>query len=128
MGWYQIKQSVRLGDKKGVKGKDYKKGVRELPEDIESDPTFLQYVKCGWIVDAEKPSAPVAVNSAEAAKKTLARIKAQAEEKAKPSPAVAHESAKKTLADAREEKKSKAVEEAEEHKDAEPEKKKSKKG
>lgn len=75
--WYELKQALHLGAYEGKRGKDYRKGVHDLPESVENDPRFLKYVGCGYIVEAKKPGEPVKVDQDAATKKLLEKLAAR---------------------------------------------------
>lgn len=63
--FYQFKQAVHFG------GKDYLRGVHDVPEAVEYDPNFIKYVGAGLIVDAEAPAKAITLESSHDRSKRL---------------------------------------------------------
>jgi hypothetical protein len=62
---YFLKQAVHLG------GKDYQRGINELPEKAENDPFFLKCINSGLVTEVE-PAKVVAMESFQDRQKKLA--------------------------------------------------------
>lgn len=70
---YQFKQSVHIRPK-GKPGKNFHRGINQVPEEYEYDPYFLKLVAAGYVVEVDPTKMP-AIN------KTSAEVAASLHEK-----------------------------------------------
>ena len=79
---YQFKQAVHIANKDGKNGKDYARGLHEVPEDHEYSPMFIKFVGLGLIVEPEQSVLIAAETPKQRAEKLHNRIIAEANAKA----------------------------------------------
>ncbi len=71
MARYHFERALRLG---GAKGKDYSRGLHEVPEDHEKDPAFLKYVGLGKISEPTPQEVKSAMSHKDKAEALLKKL------------------------------------------------------
>lgn len=78
---FKINQAVFINDGRGG-GKDFPRGVHEVPEHLQKSADFAKFVEAGWIVevDQKKVGAVIHPTPADVAKRVLGRVGIPVEE------------------------------------------------